>query len=123
MQYEDVNRTLLTNFPDFFIEEDDLDLPYIVASSFIRFLLDSYNNDGEAVYKQGLRFIEQLHKSECEETRELATIGYLESLLDWPDKDALLKDLGSESKKWWIELNLFWNGKIKYVGESFAQSK
>jgi len=30
------------------------------------------------------------------------------------------EDFGDETKKWWIELNKFWNGEIKYVGETYA---
>lgn len=122
MKYEDVNKELLIKFPDFLIDDDDFELPYIVAGNFQRFLLDSYNNGEEETYKKGLHFIEELHLSDCDKVRELATIGYLESFFDWSDKDILSNDLGSESKKWWLELNLFWCGKIGYVGESFKQT-
>jgi hypothetical protein len=122
LQYKDVNQVLLNTFPNFIIDDEDIALPYIVAGNFIRFLLGSYNNGKEEVYKEGLHFIEMLHLSDCHKVRELATVGYLESLLDWPYREGLFNDLETESKKWWIELNLFQQGKIKYIGESFRQA-
>jgi len=119
MEYEDISKKLVIEFSDFLIDEDDYDLPYIVAGNFQRFLLESYNNNEKEIYHKGLDFIEKLHLSYCSKVRELATIGYLESFLDWSDKDTLFNDLGAESKKWWVELNLFWSGEIKYIGESF----
>lgn len=121
MQYEDVNEALLVEFPEFIIEDEYyLELPYIVAGYFCDFMRDAYNNGKLDVYKKGLSFIERLHLSDSHKVRELATIGYLEDFLDWTDKDVLIADMGEESKKWWFELNLFWSGKIKYIGESFG---
>ena len=78
MRFEDVNNALVVEFPDFSIDDDDYDLPYVVAGNFERFLLDSYNNGEKTAYEKGLRFIEKLHLSDCQKTKELATIGYRE---------------------------------------------
>lgn len=122
MQYEQVNKLLQIEFPDFLIDDDDFELPYIVAEDFEQFLLDAYNKGEKETYKKGLHFIEKLHLSPCDKVRELATIGYLEGFSNWPDKDTLFNDLDPESKKWWLELNLFWSGKINYVGETFRST-
>ena len=124
MLYEEVTKVLFEEFPDFHMDhDDDFDLPYIVAGYFGQYLLDSYNNGARETYKRGLDFIERLHLSNIHKVRELATVGYLESLLGWPDEAILFSDLGSESKKWWSELNLFWSGKVRYIGETFDQTE
>lgn len=118
MQYDEVNNILLNEFPGFSVDADDLDLPYIVASYFTKYILEAYLNDDKKTYSNGLNFIETLHLSSVHEVRELATIGYLESIQNtWP-QDLLLSnipfnDLGNESKKWWIKLNSFWNGNLQ----------
>lgn len=128
MLCEDVNEILLKEFPDFKVDEDDLELPYIVAGLFTEFVLEAFNRNDKSTYLGGLKFIEALHLSDSHKVRELATVGYLESIQNtWPSE--LLKinipynDLGIESKKWWDELNLFWNNEIKYIGESFEIRK
>ena len=112
MEHEDVNRALLAEFPDFTVDDDDFENPYIVAGNFDRFILEAYNNGKKDIYRKGLHFIERLYSSESNKTRELATVGYLESLMDWPNKGELFNDFGPESKKWWIKLHKFWSGDI-----------
>lgn len=123
IEYNEVNHLLSLEFPSFNIEPDYWDLPYLVASDFTRFVLQAYQLNDKDTYEKGLRFIERLHIEGSEKVKELATIGFLESFLDWPNVQDLYCDFGIESKKWWDELNLFWSGKIKYVGESFNLTK
>ena len=119
---QDVNWALIKEFPEFheqfpqyYIDDDDFELPYIVASGFVRFLIDSYNNGNKEIYVKGLHFIEKLHLSEYYSVQNLATVGFLESFpSDWDSSD-----FGKESKKWFEEVNRFWTGKVKYIGESF----
>ena len=125
MIYEDVNKLLLKEFPNFKISEDDFELPYIVAGLFTQFILKAFNRNDNLTYLSGLAFIESLHLSESHKVRELATTGYLESVQNtWPPSLLEIKipynDLGIESKKWWDELNLYWSNKVKYLGESFS---
>ena len=124
MKYEDVKEAISSEFPQFEIDDLNGDLPYIVAGDFARFLLDSFNDGDIKTLSEGLDFIEKLHHSESDKTRELATVGYLEGIQNvWGNNDVnpeLIFDyLGTESKKWWLELNKFWNGEIKYLGASF----
>ena len=131
MKYEQVNDTLLIEFPNFIFDEEERLLyvsedsqgQYWVANRFVEFLRDCYAKGDIATYKNGLSFIEKLHLSRCRKTQELATIGYLEGFLDWENKDKLIDDFESESKKWWIELNRFWHGLVPYVGATFASTK
>jgi len=122
MRYEDVNKTLLAEFPAFIVAEDDFELAYIVAGLFTEYILKAHQVGNREVYHQGLRFIEILHLDETQKVRELATIGYLESIQNtWP-QDLLnsgvpFHDLGEESKKWWEKLNHFWAGDMKALRE------
>ena len=126
MDYDDVHLILIEEFPEIvsLIDDDDFELPYITAFLFVKYMLEAYKNGNKETYKKGLDFIERLHLSEAQCVRELATVGYLESLhgnmsRDYIDLGILYNDLGEETKKWWIELDRFWGGKIKYLGETY----
>jgi hypothetical protein len=114
VKYCDVVKTLLAEFPEFIVvDEEDLELPYIVAELFTDYLLKAYQTRDEVIYMKGLNFIEKLHEDDCHEVRELATIGYLESIQNtWPE--SLIRanipfcDLGKQSKIYWEKLNDFW---------------
>ncbi|UQZ90044.1 hypothetical protein C4J81_12860 [Deltaproteobacteria bacterium Smac51] len=80
MKYEDVNKALAEEFPNFQINKDDLDLPYVVAGDFARFLLEMYQQKNMDEIAKGLSFIENLHHSADHNVQELATIGYLEGI-------------------------------------------
>jgi hypothetical protein len=97
MRYEEVNKALSVEFPDFHMHDDDYRLPYVVAGNYVRYLLDLYTNDEQEIYKRGLRFVEKLNLSSCDKVRELATVGYLESFLNWPYKDDSLNEFEPES--------------------------
>lgn len=122
LQYDEVNHILLSEFTGFSIDADDLDLPYIVAGRFTKYILEAYLNNDKKTYLSGLNFIETLHLSSVHKVRELATIGYLESIQNtWP-KDLLLSnipfaDFGDESKKWWVKLIRFWEGDVQALSD------
>lgn len=111
MKYEEVYENLIQWFPGFYIDDEDRSLQYIVGSYFIRFLIDKYNDKDLDTLKRGFQFIENLHLSEDRKVRELATIGYLENMLNTQlsKSDQFLGLLGVESKKNWLQLNKFWN--------------
>ena len=115
--FDEVNSKLLKEFPAFTVDDDDINLGYIVASQFIDFILKARQRDGdEKTYEKGMQFIEELHLHKEYIVRELATIGYLESLAG---ENVSIEDFGEETKKWWIELNKFLNGEIDYIGETY----
>ncbi len=73
-------------------------------------------NDPEV--EAGFAFIERLHTEGDEYVRELATIGFLESL--WTADDpvvmaAVERRLGAESRRWWKGLLAFWSGDAPHV--------
>jgi hypothetical protein len=120
MNYDDVNKEIMISFPAFSVDDDDLELPYIVAGRFTDYLLTAYQTGDKETYNRGLQFIERLQTDDSEKVRELATVGYLESIQNtWP-KDFLeaeipFNDLGEQSKIWWMKLNNFWNGRVKFL--------
>ena len=123
--YDKVTFLLIGEIPEFAPETDSIDLPYIVAGDFARFLLDAFRENNLVLVKRGLTFIENLHASDDEKVRELATVGYLEDIQNvWGnngvDPELIFPMLGKESKKWWMELNKFWDGQINYIGETYA---
>ena len=124
MRYEDVAKTLLMEFPTFSIaDEDDLELQYIVAGLFSAYIYEAYQAGDKKTYEKGLKFIEKLHIDDTHKVRELATIGYLESIQNtWPEHlinaNIPFDDLGEQSKVWWGKLNDFWNGESAALMEN-----
>jgi len=117
MKYEDVKEAISSQFPQFEIDDLNGDLPYIVAGDFARFLLDSFNKGDIKTLSEGLNFIENLHHSESDKTRELAAVGYLEGIQNvWGNNDVnpelIFGYLGTESKKWWLELNKICSSRL-----------
>lgn len=124
MRYEEVDDTLINMFPEFVIDDIDEGLPYCVAGSFARYLLNAYKNNNVKTLVLAGEFIEKLYSYKNEQLDNLATVGYLEGIQnvwcsDSVDPEIMLKYLGATSRKWWVELNKFWNGEIKFIGETF----
>jgi hypothetical protein len=123
MKYDEVSERLLNEMPEFQPGESDPDSPYITAGRFAHFLLEMYRQENMDALSRGLSFIERLYESDDRQVRELAVIGYLEGLQNvWSnrgtDPESIFPLLGENSRQWWIELNEFWSGRTKYVGQS-----
>ena len=113
MKYEEVDAHLVGVFSDFAIDETDEGLPYCVAGSFARYLLDKHKNGSIDTLVLAGKFIEELYAYEDERIHNLATVGYLEAIQNvWGNNsvnpEEMVKYLGDESRKQWIELNLLW---------------
>jgi len=97
--------------------ELDAELLYITAAAVARMMLARLEQNDPEV-EGGFVFIERLHTEGDEYVRELATIGFLESL--WtPDDPAVMaaveRRLGAESRRWRKGLLAFWSGDAPLV--------
>jgi len=113
LKYEEVDAHLIDVFFDFAIDEIDEGLPYCVAGSFARYLLDKHKSGSIDTLVLAGQFIEELYANEDERIHNLATVGYLEAIQNvWGNNsvnpEEMVKYLGDESRKQWIELNLLW---------------
>ena len=122
MKYEEVEKYLINTFPDFIIDKINEGLPYCVAGSFAHYLLEAYKDNSFNTLILAGKFIEELYSYGNKKIDELATIGFLEAIQNvWgnnsTDPEEMMKYLGSTSQKWWVKLNLFWDGDIHALKE------
>lgn len=105
-----------------FLEKD---LPYIVASDFADFVVDSYKQNKKEIFKSCVHLIHMLVIHEDNKVSELAVIGILEAiqghLADTPEYLEFSKLLTSETRAWWNSLDKFWNKEIPYVGYDIGE--
>lgn len=92
-------------------------LNYLDAASAAKHLVDDYRrNDRESV-KRGFTIIEQLHESNDEYVRELATIGFLKNIQNHAitagfEPASFEEFLGPVSRTSWRGLQTFWSGDV-----------
>ena len=126
---EEIIPALLKACPSFqkvFDECQEKDLIYVVLGDFARHLLEMHKSSQVEVLKSAAEAIEQLELNGDSFVREAATIGLLEGIQNvWGNNDVnpdLFKQfLLPESLKWWNELNAFWDGERRYVGEGLTK--
>jgi hypothetical protein len=99
-------------------------LPYVALGAFASHLVELYKQSQTNEFEKVFEVVEKLHIEGDDFVKEAATIGLLESLQNHAEHnsishEAFEKYLHSVSAKYWKELNKFWNGEIKYVGQSF----
>jgi len=107
-------------------DDHEDELPYICCGKFAAHLLELYKNSQTSEFPAVADVIEQLHVEGDGYVKEAATIGILEGIQNvWGNNDAdpenFVRFLKPESKKWWYELNAFWNGERRYVGEGLQK--
>jgi hypothetical protein len=95
---------------------------YGVLGDFAHHLLQLHRQDRTEVFPAVAQVIERLHVEGEHYVREAATIGLLEGIQNiWgnnhTDPDLFARHLLPESARWWQNLNDFWSGKSRFVGE------
>jgi hypothetical protein len=96
---------------------DDEQLLYIDLGEFARHLVDLLYSRCTEEFQSVFQVIERLHVEGDPYVKEAATIGLLEGIQNIAAQpEAFIPYLGPETHKWWLELNDFWEGKIKFVG-------
>lgn len=130
MKYEEVCKSLLSDFPDIEKWEDDSELsereklrPYYLAVCFIFYLGRKFYQGELEIVRSGFSFIEKMFVSSDNSTKKLAKSGYLVNIYfaikkgDFPDlfkNDKFLEFVGAETKIAWFKLiENFENGNIK----------
>jgi hypothetical protein len=106
--------------------QNDEELVYVALGDFARHLLALYQDQKITSFPAVARVIERLHIEGDGEVKETATIGLLEGIQNvWGnnevDPELFTAHLLPESRKWWDELNAFWRGERRYVGEGLQQ--
>ena len=109
----------LDNYRISFEEE----ITYVELGAFANHLVDLYKENKIDDFRQVFDVVEKLYIEGDKDVKEATTIGLLEGLQNISGN----RDLNPElfypylkpvSAKWWIELNKFWNGEIKFVGQT-----
>ena len=105
-----------------FHDEEDF-LPYVALATFNNHLVNLYQENKTDDFEKVFDAIERLHIEGDEYVKESATIGLLEGLQNIAgnrglDAEVFYSYLKPVSAKWWNELNKFWSGEIKFVGQT-----
>ena len=101
---------------DYGSEPDPMD--YLLASAFVRHVVDLHVAGREDEFPAIFRFFERLQLEGDDHVRELATIGFLEDLQNTnlhhggSSPDDFVPFLEPDSRWWWEELTLFWAGRL-----------
>ena len=122
---EQVISLILEACPSFQQElnrSNDKDLLYVVMGDLARHLLGLYRNGQTREFSALAEVIEQFHLDGDQYVKGLAIIGFLEGIQnvwgrDGEDPELFSPFLLPESRKWWQELNDFWQGKIEHIGD------
>ena len=100
---------------------EDEQLLYVDLGAFARHVVDLYELGRTEELQPVFEVIERLHQEGDADVRKAATIGLLEDIQNIAshrfDHEAFVRFLGPETAKWWHELDAFWQGKRRYVGE------
>lgn len=104
---------------EFFEEE----INYAELGEFAHHLIDLYKQNQTDEFAKIFDVIERFHIEGDDYVKEAATIGLLEGLQNISGNKGLnpeefFKYLNPVSAKWWNQLNKFWNGEIKFVGQT-----
>jgi hypothetical protein len=106
-----------------FYEEE---IHYTLLADFARHVLDLHREGRTAQFSVIAQVIERLHTEGDHYVREAATIGVLEGIQnvwanDGVDPELFKTHLLPVSRRWWDELNAFWRGERRYVGEGLQR--
>jgi len=103
--------------------EGDEQLLYMDLSNFAKYIIKIYKSGENDCLYDVFNTIEIINNDGDEYVQEAITIGLLEDIQNFAlgekiELNEFEKYLGRESSKWWKQIDKFWTGKIKYVGET-----
>lgn len=101
-------------------------LLYLDLADFARHVIELFKENNTNSFDPIFKVVEDMHITGEQYVKEAITIGFLEALQNNAEHSGINPHefepyLGLETKKWWNQLNDFWSGKIKYVGETFEE--
>lgn len=107
------------------VNDHGSELLYVHAGEFAHHLLQLHQAGRDAEFPAVGVLIERLHSEGEHFVRELATIGFLESIQNvWSHSttspDAFLSYLGPEGTKSWQDLKRFWSGEIPFIPDRYG---
>lgn len=97
--------------------DDDPDPPlYIALSSLAEHVLDRLKNKDTQNFEDIFAVVERWHVEGDEYVAEAASIGFLESIQNQSGGNnrngvTVERWLGTETRRWWIKLDRFWEGE------------
>lgn len=99
-------------------------LPFLALAELARHLIGLENLNQTKEFEAVFETVEQIHLQGSPSVKEAITIGFLEALQNNLSDEAnkFVKYLKPESLIWWNELNKFWNGETKFVGQTVDTS-
>ena len=111
-------------FREVWDSSENQDLLYVCLGGFAHHLLHMYKERRTDEFPAVCEVIERLHLEGTCYVKEAATVGFLEGVQNaWADEVApeeFFRFLLPESRKWWKELNDFWDGKIPHLGAGLS---
>jgi hypothetical protein len=99
-------------------------LGYLLASAMVRHLTDLLAQQKTDEFSAVFALLERMVHDEDPYVRDLAVVGLIEDMQnsnlhhDGTKPDDFVAHLGTWSKWWWDEVNLFWDGKVMPIGSS-----
>lgn len=105
----------------------DEGLLYIDMGELAHHMVDLIKTNQTSEFSAVFDIIERLHIEGDHYVQEAATIGILESIQNVAsnngvDPEAFVPWLRTESRRWWRQLNDFWQAKIPYVGATINEA-
>ena len=99
---------------------------YLVAAEFARHLVELELTNKTSEFGDVVEFLESLHVHGTPMVREMATIGFLESIQKFYESagispDVFGKKLLPESRKWWDKLNRYWEGEAEALRKEYEE--
>jgi hypothetical protein len=95
------------------LDDEDRESAYAISGSFADFLLGAYKHNDAKVLQNAGAFIEELYKSDNDNVKQLATVGYLETIQNYwgnngTDAEQFTQFLQPIALEHWRELNDDW---------------
>ncbi len=107
-------------------DDEEKEIQYVLAYRLAQYTYELFVTKDFDQLNKILEYIELILSIGDTYAQELATVGFLEDIQTvWDnserDRSEIYDLLLPESKKWWNQVDKFWNGKIKSIGETYEE--